>query len=480
MLSRNWIIFFLVLCALGLTVRGGAEPTAGDDTLDNILSRVSAVLEGVDTVTPSIEPAESGEMKEITVDDAVTLALTQNPQVEITNENVKAAEARSKAAKSGYKPTLKSQAVYSYSPDVEVDIGGAFGKIFSSFGSFAPDKGTLTGQLSLEQVVYAGGQIRALVRASEYLARSEEWKRKTTLAQLELDTRTAYYDVLLTRALVVVAQDSVKTFERHLADVKQMFDVGMVSRFEVLRAETELSARQADLESARAAARVALLNLKRILNVPKDVNLRPLGTLEWRPVEVTVEDLLAKAMQNRPELQALDAGIAAANQQVVAKKGSYKPKAAASAQYSKIEGGGSFAVDGWRFTLGAEWEIYSGGRRKQEVLEAEAQVRSLQKQREEVERLIELDVLQSYTRVQESVAKIRKEKKTVELGAEGLRLAELRFTQGVGTQAETLDADLAFTQAKTTLVKALRDYAVALASLDKAVGQSRALTEPMP
>ena len=63
------------------------------------------------------------------------------------------------------------------------------------------------------------------------------------------------------------------------------------------------------------------------------------------------------------------------------------------------------------------------------------------------------------------------ERGTRELVKEGLRLAELRFRKA-GTQTETLDAELALTSADTALVQALRDYAVANSSLERAIGKS--------
>jgi outer membrane protein TolC len=70
------------------------------------------------------------------------------------------------------------------------------------------------------------------------------------------------------------------------------------------------------------------------------------------------------------------------------------------------------------------------------------------------------------------MAKVDSERGTVELATEGLRLAELRFQEGVGTQSEVLDAELALTNAETSLIQALREYAVANASLEKAAGLS--------
>lgn len=78
-----------------------------------------------------------------------------------------------------------------------------------------------------------------------------------------------------------------------------------------------------------------------------------------------------------------------------------------------------------------------------------AQLRSLELQRADVDKLVELDVRQAHARANEAVARIRKDKAARALGEEGLQLAELRFQQGAGIQADTLDAELALSTAET-------------------------------
>jgi len=438
-----------------------------------LLQNVQEVMTGVDEYVPVEEPAPKEEPLVLDMRACVELALAQHPRVLKAGEDAAAARARIGQAKSRRLPQAKLQAAYTYSEGFSQDFGGS--SIINQFiglDSFDTEWGTISGTASVEQVLYAGGQIQAAVRASKFLAESESWKKKAVYDQVEFEAKQAFYDCLLTQALIEVAQDSVTTFERHRSDAAQMLEVGLVSRFEVLRAETELGARQTDLESACSAAKIALLNLRRILGTPQDRPIELSGNIEWIPPVEPVDTLIAEAKEHRAELLALDQAIKAAEQQVRVKWGEFLPKAAANAQYVKSEGDTMFQPEGFSVTVGAQWDIYAGGRRKHEVQEAKAQRNSLEHQRADVWRLVEMDVRQAYIRVQESIAKIRKEKGTVELGREGLRLAQVRFQEGVGRQAETLDAELALTQARTTLAQALRDYAVALAALDKAVGQS--------
>lgn len=106
------------------------------------------------------------------------------------------------------------------------------------------------------------------------------------------------------------------------------------------------------------------------------------------------------------------------------------------------------------------------------MLEARAQVTSLEHQLADLERLVELDVTQAHISIQDAMAKMESERGNVTLAQEGLRLAELRFQEGVGTQSEILDAELALTNAQSSLFQALREYAVANAALERATGNS--------
>ncbi|MCP4641645.1 MAG: TolC family protein [bacterium] len=335
-----------------------------------------------------------------------------------------------------------------------------------------PDDDLRIDQFSVTQVLYAGGQIRAAIRAAKHLRDSQEWQRSATLAELEYATKQSYYDALLTKSLVDVAKDSVRSFKRNLADAEQMFDVGMISNFEVLRARTELGNRQATLVEARNAQKLALTNLRRILALPQSTPIDVAPKLEWKPDSTTAAAHVAHAMSHRPEILALEKAILASEQGVKRAIGQYKPQLGGSIQYENTYKGGPTIADGWTFGIGGEWEIFSGNRRKYDVEQARAQLASLEHQLQDLQQIVELDVNQAYIQIQDAMAKIKSDRGTVDLAQEGLRLAELRFKEGVGTQSETLDAELALTSAQTSLVQSLRDYAVANASLERATGRN--------
>ena len=425
----------------------------------------------------------------------VEMALTKNAKVAVAEDDLAAAQAKIGQARSGLLPQASASTALIHTafnenngPAKAARIGKGLNQVFglisgqfnpissltssASMSSLTPVKNLRKDSLTIKQVIYAGGQIRAAIRASEFLAQSQEWRKEATLEDLELETKRAYYDCLLARALVRVAERSVKTFERQLSDANQMFEVGMVSHFQVLRAETELGARKAEAVAAKNGARLADANLLRILVMPQDTPIDLEPKLEWLPYLAPMNELVVYANEHRPDILALEKGIEAAKQDQERVRGEYKPKVASQLQYSNTDHGGLTTPDGWTASVGAEWELVAGGRRKAERAEAKARVSSLEHQLEDVQRLVELDVTRSQIQIQDAMAKIQSERGTVDLAREGLRLAELRFQEGVGTQTEVLDAELALTNAQTALVLALHDYAVANASLERATGKS--------
>ncbi len=461
-------------------------------------------------------PAE-GEVLRLTVRDCVNMALENNEKIFQAESDVEAARARIGQARSQMLPQLSTSLSFVHTEFNERNPGGILAKLggmggggfyggsdiatsvlLNIVGSIAQNYLTewLTPQtmpgddlrietLSAKQVLYAGGRIRAAIDAARYLTESQEWQKAVTLAQVEYDAKQGFYDVLLVSALVEVAAESVRTFERNLTDAQQMFEVGTISNFEVLRAKTELGARKSELVAAKNALRLTEANLRRVLFLPEDTRLELDPSIDWRPSDTPVETYVAQAVQNRPEVLALQKALEAANQQVKGAKGQYRPNVGLQADYSNTDNGGLATPDGWTLSLGAQYDLYAGGKRKYDVLEARSQVSSLEHQLADLERLVELDVTKSHIGIQDAMAKMESERGTVALAQEGLRLAELRFQEGVGTQSEILDAELALTNAQSALFQALREYAVANASLERAMGnswwrQKEAFTESLP
>jgi len=492
-----------------------AAPTASPLEWQPSLQEISPdLLKGLEAYWRPDAPApDAPQAVELTVDNVVKMALENNPQVLIAQEDIAEAQAQVNQARAAQRPQVAADTSFIRVEPMHEGAGslGSLGSLAGMSGLSAPlkivggllqpggvdvsdlaegaysllfpieipevDKDWRRDHFSIKQVIYSGGQIKAAIAASRFLAESQEWRRQVVLNDLEYQARQAYYNALLARALIVVGKESVATFERHLADTQQMLDVGLVSNFELLRAQTELNARQSDLVTAQNALRLTLANLRRVLALPQTTEVRLVGDLDLRPVAAPLPELTTEALAKRPEINALDKALQASEMNLKRAKGQYMPQVAGNVEWTNNDGGSLESQNGWTFAGGVQYDIYAGGRRKGEVMQAKSQLNNLQHQRTQLSQLVEFDVQRAYIQLQDSLAKIREDRGTVELARESRRLAELRFQEGVGTQLEVLDAELALTQAETKLVQDFRDYATARAALDQAIGVSSGLTE---
>ena len=470
------LILFAALLAGAPT---GTPPEGnGPSELDQLLENVAPVLDGA---TGYDEAGDSGAaMTPLAIDLArcVELALAQNGDVLVAETEVALREAQTGQARARRLPSVKAQAGYSYIDGLDQEIGRPAVRQLIGAEGYAPDKGTFTTNVAVTQIIFAGGQIRAAVQASKYLAQSEAWRGDAVRAEVAYQARMAYHDALLAHALVTVAEEALTVFERHLNDTKALQEEGAVTPYEVHRARSEVGARQADLASAEAAARLADLNIRRLLALPDGQPLVYDRNLPHEPVGATGEALKARALEQRPEWRALADAVQAGSQQLRGVKGKYLPQASATVSWNNVENGGKVLPDGWQFNVGAQWDLYLGGQRKYEQAEVRARLEGLRIQQADLERLIALDVEQSLIRLREATVAMRTDRENVDVAAESVRLAKLRYQEGYGTQTEIIDSALVHTKAKTDLVQAIRDYYVAYASLQRALGGDPAAVAP--
>jgi outer membrane protein TolC len=104
------------------------------------------------------------------------------------------------------------------------------------------------------------------------------------------------------------------------------------------------------------------------------------------------------------------------------------------------------------------------------VQQANALYKKSQTELEDRSRQIELDVRTAYSDFLEAKEVLDSQTKVQEQAEEALREANARFDAGTGTQLDVLDAETSLTQARTTQVQALHDYATARARLERSIG----------
>lgn len=342
-------------------------------------------------------------------------------------------------------------------------------------------------QIRLVQSLYEGGRMTSALRSAKLTQEQAVLQYQTVIADALLEVRVAYYDILLAAQQITVREASVKLLQQELEDQRRRYEAGTVPRFNVLRAEVAVANARPQLIRARNAYRVTKNLLVNLLgyNVPpevlEDIPLQLTDRLDTSPYQVELPAAIRQAFENRTEIGALRKAEALRREDIVNARAGYLPSLQAFAGYgarsSSFEADLTAEKHGWFVGAQVGWDIFDGMLTQGKVVSAKAEHKKSMTELDDTTRRIELEVRTAYSEfigareVLESQAKVQEE------AEESLRLAKARADAGTGTQLDVLDAETALTEARTTQSLAQRDYAVAVAKLERAIGMT---TEAAP
>ncbi len=403
-------------------------------------------------------------MPPLTLDEALVLA-RQNPNVAQAQAGVLQAQGGVGMARSGFLPTGSA--------------GARAGWTGTNLGA-APTStlyDTYNATISLSQTLWDFGRTLGAYLAARDQERASRAQVDATWSSVELAVRTAYYTVLASEALVVVANQTVASNQRQLDLAQGLFDVGQRPRFDVTTANVNLQLSlisQITTQDGVTLARIALSQA-----VGKDVSKRPLH-LPTVPadIDLMVSRLLDEAVAARPDLKAAEFQISAADQNLSAAKAAWYPILGVSATYlwnnSRYPvAGGLPASDAnsWNILATITWPFLNGGSSMAQVDVEKGVVASSMASRDILLLQVRTDVEQAVSGVKEARARREVSKTLIEQAKENLELAEGRYKAGIGTIIDVTVSQTSYTNAQAQEVKALFDLATRWAELQHAIGR---------
>jgi len=412
--------------------------------------------------------------------DALSIALLRNSSILKARSDLEAARGTAIQTRAVALPKLRGSSGYTHTEAVEEF---PFTNSLTGTGTrISPPKDEWSGDIRIVQPIYEGGAIRSALRTARLTREQSALQYQAVVADSLLDVRTAYHDVLLAEQQIVVQEASVKLLSEQLETTTRRFEAGTVPRFDVLRAEVELANARPKLIRAKNAYRVAKNNLATLLgyNIPatvrQDIPMTLTGKLEPEPYDIELPTALVRGLERRPELAVFRKTAALRKERITVAKSAYKPILSLFAGYGARNS--SFQKDFFSRVAGPmagvefNWDIYDGSLTKGKVIEAEALYEKAQVELDDGTRRVEQEVRTAYSSFLEAREVLESQKKVQEQAEEALRLATARYEAGTSTQLDVLNAQTALTEARTTQVQAARDYLVARARLERAMGEN--------
>jgi outer membrane protein TolC len=405
-----------------------------------------------------------------TLDEAWALALQQDHSLAAARNQAEAAGFEAQAARAQRWPTIAVGGSYT-----QLDDSPAFDFSFTGLPLTPPelfkDDNFLTGSATLTLPLFTSGRISSSIAAAEARERGVGAQVTAATSDVKLAVADAYVGVLRARKANDVARSNVHTLEALTRDTTSMFERELVPKNELLAVQVALAdARQNELRAANAAE-VAAASYNRRLGAPLD---RPVELSESLalPVELSQDlpALVEQATSRRTELAALDAQAEAYGQLARTERSRVLPQVALSGGYQYLEN--QFLDDETvgMAGIGVQWAMFDGGQSRKRAAALDRNRRATEQQRADASSQIELQVRQAYLGIHESRQRVEVTAQAAEQADENLRIARERYTAGLGTQTQLLQAETLRVQALRNRDDATLDAGLAQLRLARAVG----------
>lgn len=394
-------------------------------------------------------PPQAPPPVQITLDEAIRLALAHNPSYRVAENQI-----------------LQSQAS-------EITAGIRPNPVFTYDDLFVPIVPSQFNGPNLNNITeFDAGASFTWERGHKRQARIRAARNQTTVTRSVAQdaARTLTYSVaqqfisaLLAKSQVEFAQQDLASFEKTVVTSTSQFKAGAISQGDLLKVKLQALQFQTDVSSARLALVQSLAGLRQLVGydaVP--ANYTVAGRLAYTPVHANREDLQLLALKTRPDLLAAEQGVTAADSQYTLAKANGKRDLTTTFYYTHVA-----TINSTSFIANMEIPIFD--RNQGEIARTHYAITQADEQRQAAQQAVMTDVTNAFEALKTS-------EKVVQLydsgyrneAQESLEISRYAYGRGAVSLLDFLDAERSYRSTELAYRQALANYMLALEQLREA------------
>ena len=414
----------------------------------------------------------SDQVLQLTLRDAVKMAMRYNLGAIESGQNAQIARGQRLLALSNLLPQISAGA----SENVQQVSLATFG--FNKFNIAGIPN--VVGPFSYSSV---DGSVSQTLFSFESIQRFRSARTAEQAAQL------SYQDILDVVTLtvgnaylqIIEADSRIKAQEAQVQNARALYDravdqmqAGTAPRIEATRTEVQLHTEEYNLSIARNNFQVAKLALGRAIGLPLGQQFELADTLPYSDTSsLSVDEALQVAFKSRSDFRSALSSQKAAAQTLSATKGERYPVVAVNGDYGDIGPTFGHSHGDFTFQAGIRVPLFTGGRIKGDITQAEAELRQRKAEAENVRGQIDYDVRTAFLNLNAAKEQVAVAKQNVELANESLARSKDRFTSGVTDSVEVVQAEQALASANDQYITSLYNHNFSKLSLARALGVAR-------
>lgn len=452
------------------------------------------------TLTPAFGAEIAAVQKGIvlSMEDCIDIALKNSPVVKKSRYNWRLAKTDVGIAKSGYFPTIGVGTGY--------DLNQNNNNIRNTNNNY------LSAEASISQLIFNFGKTNAKIRMQKFNQISSQYSFDNTVLSTIYNVKNNYYAVLAAKASVDVNRANVQINERNYQRTKAYFDEGIKSKIDLVNAEVYLSDSKVTLVQSENLYKNALVKLNNSMYIAyapdyeikntetfnfqrnvipvnlekisekKDLSAPPSGVKDalltssvekldviehykFESFPYTFEKSVEMAVNNRPDLKAYEATLKAMKQSLLAIRREYYPELTGNAGYGFRD---TNTQNSFMLGVSLKTNVNIMGQ-KNKIDAANIQIDLAQNEIDLLKQNVYFEVQGYYIDMIQLEKQIPLLAVKVKQTLENLELADGRYFVGIGDYIQLQDAKVNYNNAQQAYVKAVYEYNVARAQLEKAI-----------
>ena len=429
-------------------------------------------------INPNSFSQELKDTLNLTLNQAITIALEKSWDIQIANEDVKKAEEQINEAYANAFPRLEFSGRYIRnikSPVLFIPANTPFNESDRTLTIELGSKNSYDLGISISQVIYNQKVNTAIQIASEY-SNYSKFGEKSTKQQIINSVKKAFYNVLLMQELLVVSNQNYGVAKATLDNVSALYKQGVVSEYDFLRSEVQVANVQPMVIQTENNLELMKNYLKNLLALDLEQPIKLIGEFTFEEVPSSLIDQYSiEAIDNNPLINQLKVQSSLLEKNITIQRSDYFPTLAFFGQYQFQSQDNTFKFKDYywakTFFVGLQlsYTLFDGFSRGARIEQAVIDKQKVDLSRMKYEETLKIQILQAKMKMNEAKKRITAQEKSLQQAEKALKIAQSRYKNGVGTQLELIDTQAALTFAKTNYVQAIYDYLIAKSDWEYAV-----------
>jgi len=417
--------------------------------------------------------------RQITLDQAVQLALQHNHVVRIAQHKVEEKEQAKQVTRSGYFPLLRNDSNVLQLTDTQFiaipqgSLGVVAGTPVPAASAVLNQGGItlITSGTQLTQPLTELFKVRAANDAAAADLHGTRSEAQQTKNEIALHVHQIYYRILVVQSQHEVAQAKLKTAEDLNSERVVQVQMGSSLQEQVLESRAQSLEASQDLLTTELQLSDLTMQLNDLMGLPLStpLTLEP-GVHEAKEI-CAREECVKAAVETHPEVAKARADVEKASAATRLAKRAYIPDVEAFARYSYQDNVPFLARNFGTFGVHFGYDLFDGGRRNAEIAERQAQLAQAKENLSRVTEEVELRVQTAHNKLERTQQMVKVSEELLALRVESHRVTMQQLREGAALRSQ---ADLAAAQelgAKTLLLQSQLDYLQAHDEVEEALGE---------